>query len=189
MAALFGLTVAASGGCDVATEGSRTEQRQAVEAVIGDGSLTLDLGSPPSRRDLAFPDGVESHVLQREAREQFEVTVRFADGHELRTPADTVLAVAESPDGQPEELVVTRRGMTLADLDAVLGEATSSFGADPARVEQVVSRAHDMEGADSDLIRAVPTAVEPAGSLEVETVVTALEGRVAVHYHVSWEPR
>ena len=74
------------GGCNVTTDGGpRSQQREAAREVVGDGELTIDLSSPPTRADLALPEGRTSTVLMRDEREPFDVTVVFRTANVLVT--------------------------------------------------------------------------------------------------------
>lgn len=171
------------------TSGKRDTQRQASEAVLGDGSLEIDLADPPSREDLAMGDGQEFSVLQREDEEPVQVTVRFSDGHSLATPAAVLGPTSESPDGPPTSLVIRRHDMTLDELESVLRDSVETFGTDPRRVSALVEGARSAEGGQSDFKRSLPTELDGAERLEIQPIVTALEGRVSVNYTVSWGPR
>lgn len=163
----------------------RDSQRQAAERVLEDG-LVVDLTRPPSREELAVPDGRTSTVLQRRDREPFDTTVRFHDGHELRTQGAVLIVTAKSGDGPPTSMTVRRDKMSLADLQTALDTAVDELGADRDRADAVLAAARRATSGRADVIRVLPTAVRSPDRLEVESVVTAREGHVSVNYLVSW---
>ena len=177
------------GGCNVTVGNSeRDQQRSAAERLLGDGSVSIDLADPPTREDLAVPEGRKTVFLERDDREPFDVTVTFRDGSVLTTPASVLGVHTDGPGTPPHGLTIRRDDMTLDDLQAALSSAVEGLGVDPGEVEQLMAEARSTEGGQADLVRSVPTGVESPDRLTIEPVVTALEGRVSVNYLVEWKP-
>jgi hypothetical protein len=187
-AVLAGLVVVAltAGGCNVTVGNSdRKAERTAAEKVLGDG-LRLDLAQPPSRADLALPDGKRTTVLQRADRKPFEVSVTFRDGHRLETSGVAVLVTAEDGDSAPTSIAVRRDKLGLDDLATTLDTAVSDLGSDRARADAVLAQSREATTGSADVIRTLPTGIAGPDRLEVESVVSADEGRVSVNYLISW---
>lgn len=186
---LIGLVlVAVTGGCTVtAGNSTRDAQREAAEAVVGDGSVTVDLTDPPSREELAVPEERTTVFLQRDGREPFDVTVRFRDGHELTTPAAVLGVETDGPGTAPKALTIRRDEMTLDDLRAALDSAVADLGVDRADADDALRRAEQAGSGDKDLIVTLRTAVADPDRLELEPVVSAMEGRVSINYLVHWD--
>jgi hypothetical protein len=127
------------GGCNVTTDsGPRSQQRAAARAVLDDGELTIDLSSPPTRADLALPEGRTSTVLMRDEREPFDVTVVFRDGTELTTPASWVMVNAEGADVDPTSVTIRRASDDLDDLRAAVEQSVAELGVDRSRADDVL---------------------------------------------------
>ncbi len=189
-AALVAAVLAApiAGGCTVnAGNSDRDTQRRDADRVLADG-LDLDLSDPPSRSDLALPEGARTAVLQRPDREPFDVEVTFRDGHVLRTTG-AVLMVTATADGPPTAVTVRRDGLTLDDLATTLRGAVDDLGAERTRADAVLAQSRRAGDGGADVVRTLPTGVAAPDRLEVESVVTAREGRVSVNYLLDWGTR
>lgn len=168
------------------TSSKRDEQRQLREAVLGDGSLEIDLSEPPSREDLALAEGDHSTVLQPDEAAPFMVTVRFSDSRTLTTSASSLGVTAADPESPPSRVIIRRDGMTVAELEEVLRESVGDFGADPARVVALIEGARGATNGQVDFRRSLPTALAGPERLDIQPIVTALEGRASVNYTVTW---
>ncbi len=181
------LVGACTGGPSTPDErGSASERRQAQRAAVAellaDGTLVLDLDDPPSRTDLALPDGRTSIPLEREGG-GLEVLVAAGGQDLLRTPADTVVVTAADGTAPPGSVVVVRRGLTEGQLRAVVDGAVADLGVDPSQADLAL---RDVSGdLELDTTRVLATDV-PSASLEVEVGRTALEGEGFVAYHLDW---
>src|SRR5690606_28195211 len=91
--ALAATVLMTSGGC--AVEQSPDPQEESVERVLADGHVEIDLNDPPSRADLAVPEGRKSFFLERPGKEPYEVTVTFTNGVSLTTPVHVLGAVTD----------------------------------------------------------------------------------------------
>ncbi len=186
---VLALTPTLLGGCTVtAGNTDRDSQRSAAEKILGDG-LQVDLTDPPSRGDLGLADGDSSTVLQRRDRAPFEVTVRFTDGHRLTTTGVAAIVTAPGPGDAPTSLTVRRDGLSLDDLQRTLDGAVTDLGADRSRADAVLDQSRSATSGSADVVRSLPTAVAEPDRLDVESVVTADEGRVSVNYLLDWGPR
>lgn len=186
---VLALTPTLLGGCTVTAGNSeRDSQRAAAEKILGDG-LQVDLTHPPTRADLGLADGDTSTVLQRRDRAPFEVTVRFADGHRLRTTGVAAVVTSPGPEDAPTSLTVRRDGLSLDDLQATLDGAVTDLGADRSRADAVLDQSRSATSGSADVVRSLPTAVAEPDRLDVESVVTAGEGRVSVNYLLGWGAR
>lgn len=133
-------------------------------------------------------DGEQFSVLQRDDEQPVEVTVRFSDGHTLTTPASVLGPSSDRPDRPPTRPIIRRDDITLAELENVLRDSVESFGTAPAEVDLVIQGARSAEGGEINFKRSVLADIEPPESLDIQSTVTALDGRVSVNYTVSWEP-
>jgi hypothetical protein len=187
-AALAGtlLLVLASGGCSVTSGNTdRDSRRSAAERVLG-GGLDIDLTDPPSRQQLGMKDGLRSAVLQLEDRKPFDVRIDFRDGHRLKTTGVVLIVTADTTTGPPSSLTVRRDGLSQDDLADVIRGAADDLGADRGRADAILEQSRNAGSGRSDVIRTLPTGVKAPDRLEVESVVTAAEGRVSVNYLVAW---
>ncbi len=176
------------GGCNVTTDGGpRSQQREAVREAVGDGELTIDLSSPPTRADLALPEGRTTTVLQRDEREPFDVTVVFRDGTELTTSASWVTVTAEDESADPTSVTIRRAGDGLDDLRAAVEQSVADFGVERSRADTALSQSERATSGDADAKYVLPTAVAPPDRLEVETIAKANREEYHVNYLVSWE--
>ncbi|NYG56756.1 hypothetical protein [Nocardioides perillae] len=167
------------------TTGPADAEERAAERVLAEG-LVVDLADPPTREELALPDGVSSTVLQTEDETPAEVTVRFSDGGELVVPAYAVVVDSLGPEAPPTSLALARVDLSPAELADVLASAVAELGADEAAVAaylDAVPRAGSREG---DLIRAIPTRYDGREELVLDVVTTQAEGRIRVNYLVAW---
>lgn len=165
--------------------GPRAQQREAARQVL-DGGLDVDLSSPPSRADLALPESSSSTVLQNRDRSEFDATVRFTDGRVLDTRAYAAAVQAPGGDAAPDRLALRRRGLSLAELERLLRDATEELGADRAAVDSYLAQAARATEQQADVVRSIPTGVRGEEELVIEPVVTAAEGRVSVNYLIRW---
>ena len=168
----------------MSTSSPSQDQRESAAEVL-EGGLDIDLAEPPTRADLAMPDGRRRYVLELAERESFDVTVRFTDGHVLRTPASTVDVTSDGTH-DPTSMVVRRTGLSPAELETTLRDAVTSLDADAGRVDAYLAAAPSTTEGDSDLMRSIPTDVGPSETLSIEPIVTALEGRISIDYSISW---
>lgn len=176
------------GGCNVTTDGGpRSEQRAAAREVVGDGELTIDLSSPPTRADLALPEGRTSTVLMRDEREPFDVTVVFRDGTELTTPASWVTVTADDADTDPTSVTIRRASDDLDDFRAAVEQSVADLGVDRSRADDVLRRSEQATSGDTDEMRVLPTAVAPPDLLELRTIAKASREEYHVNYIVTWE--
>lgn len=190
-AVLAGLLVAAPtlGACSVSAGNSdRDTARNAAQRVLS-GGLDVDTSQPPSRDDLGMADGQTSTVLQLPGRMPFDAKVRFSDGHELDATGRVLIVTSKQPDGPPTAITVRRDGLTMADLETTLTSAVADLGADRTRADAVLTQSRRATSGSSDVIRSLPTGVAAPDRLEIESVVSAHEGRVSVNYLASWSPR
>lgn len=161
-------------------------RRSTAERVLGDG-LDMDLAHPPSRHALGMPEGQRTTVLQLSERRPFDVKIAFRDGHELDTRGVALVVTSTTSDGPPTSLTVRRDQLSQNDLGGVLDSAVRDLGAEPVRAEAVRTQSARATSGQADVIRTLPTGVAPPDRLEIESVVSASEGRVSVNYLVGWK--
>jgi hypothetical protein len=175
------------GGCTVTDGGTRNEQREAIQEVVGDGELTIDLSSPPTRADVALPDGRSTVILERDGEDLIDVTVVFRDGTELTTPARWVSVTAEDGEADPTSVTIRRAGDGLDDLRAAVEQSVAELGVEQSRADTALSQSEQATSGRSDVMYALPAAVAPPDKLTVRTIAKASREEYAVNYIVEWE--
>lgn len=188
-AVLAGLLLAqlATAGCGVTTGNTDQDgRRTTAERVLGDG-FDMDLAHPPSRHTLAMSKGERTTVLKLPERRPFDVRIAFRDGHELDTRGVALVVTSPTSDGSPTSLTVRRDQLSQNDLGGVLDSAVRDLGAEPARAEAVRTQSAQATSGPADVIRTLRTGVASPDRLEIESVVSANEGRVSVSYLVGWK--
>jgi hypothetical protein len=175
------------GGCTVTDGGTRSQEREAIQDVVGEGDLTIDLSSPPTRADLAMPEGRSTVILERDDDEPFDVRVVFRDGTELTTPARWVSVTAEDGDADPTSVTIRRAGDGLDDLRAAVEQSVAELGVEQARADTALSQSEQATSGRSDVMYALPTTIAPPDKLTVRTIAKASREEYAVNYIVEWE--
>ena len=115
--------------------------------------------------------------------------MRFADGHRLSTTGVAAIVTSPGPEDAPTSLTVRRDGLSLDDLQRTLDGAVTDLGADRSRADAVLDQSRSATSGSADVVRSLPTAVAEPDRLDVESVVTAGEGRVSVNYLLGWGAR
>lgn len=175
------------GGCNVTVGGERSDRRAAIEDVVGDGELTVDLTAPPSREDVALGDGRKTVILERDGREPYDLTVVFADGSRLQVPVVWVSLTADDADSAPTMLVARRAGEDLEGVRAAVEEGVRDFGVDASRAEGVLASVADARSGQSDVIRTLPTSVPAPERLSIQPIGRADRDEYVVNYTVEWD--
>jgi hypothetical protein len=185
--ALLGLALSTE-GCNVTVGNSeRDAQREAIGEVVGDGALTIDLTSPPSREELALMDGRESVVLEREQSRPVDVTVVFHDGKRLSVPARWIAVHAADPEAAPTSVTIRRSGEGLDHLRGALDEAVTGLGVSRAEAEAILEESAGATDGRADVMRSVPTSVRTPDRLSLRTIAKANREEYAVNYLVEWD--
>lgn len=157
-------------------------EEAAAEALFADGLVELDLREPPSRADLALPEGVQSTVLEPDAG-SVEVVVTFSDGTVLRTSAQALHV--KSPDGSsaPNRVDLLNYDLPDEEVRSRMDAAVAELGVARDDAEQVLQEVLDRDVEYAPVV--VPTGVAEPDRLDVELVSDDAPG-VQVHYFVSW---
>ena len=187
MATVLALT---AGGCNVTVgNNERSAQREAIDEVVADGEVTLDLTAPPSRVDLGMQDGRESVILEREGGEAFDVTVVFRDGTRLTIPAVTMGVYADDPESDPTSVTVRRAGEGMPVIETALDQAVADLGVDRADADAVIAQSARATEGQADVQRSLTTSVQPPDRLSLRTIAKAIREEYAVNYTVEWDGR
>lgn len=167
----------------------RSAQREAIDEVVADGEVTLDLTAPPSRADLGMQDGRESVILEREGGEAFDVTVVFRDGTRLTIPAVTMGVYADDPESDPTSVTVRRAGEGMPVIETALDQAVADLGVDRADADAVIAQSARATEGQADVQRSLTTSVQPPDRLSLRTIAKAIREEYAVNYTVEWDGR
>lgn len=157
----------------------------AVAAVLADGRVEIDLSDPPSRADLAVPDGRRTSFLERPDRSAYEVVVTFTDGTTLTTPAHVVGATTDG-ESDPTGVTVLRHDLTLEELEAALRDAVAQLGVDEARVESYLRSARTAQERETTVKRALPAEGLAPERVEVQPIAHGFDQRYQLNYLVDW---
>lgn len=166
----------------------RTEDPQESEEqrVLADGTVEIDLADPPTREDLAVPEGRRTFFLERPDKEPYEVVVTFTDGTTLRTPA-SVLGVTTDGTGDPTALAVVRTDLTFEELEEALRGGVEQLGVDEARVEAYLRAAREAGTRRTTVKRALPSRYVAPELLELVPITHGFDGRQQIDYMIRWE--
>ncbi len=104
----------------------------AIDRVLVDGRMPLDLTSPPDREALAFLPGYRSALVPTRPGDVFVIDVTLPTG-ELSWVADDLGAWATGPDGPPTSAEVHQFGSE-AETRQRLEASAALLGIDPAEV-------------------------------------------------------
>lgn len=167
-------------------EQSPDPQEESVERVLADGHVEIDLNDPPSRADLAVPEGRKSFFLERPGKEPYEVTVTFTNGVSLTTPVHVLGAVTDG-SGDPTELVILRHDLTLAELEEALRDSVTELGVDEGRVDSYLRSARSAEERQATSKRVLPAEGIGPERLEVQPIAHGFDQRYQLNYLISWE--
>lgn len=163
-------------------------QDDAVSALLEDDHLEVDLGDPPTRSDLAVPDGRRTFIIESPERDLFRTTVTFSDGHVLDVDQVSFVSVETDGTSDPTRLVVGVRDLGPEEMAELLRADVDRFGLDPARVDAFLDAMAGAEAGDRFTRRAIPAeAIAPPEWMEVQPVVRGESGRYVVNYTVDWK--
>lgn len=174
------------GGCNVTVGGERSEQRAAIQEVVGDGELTIDLTAPPSRADVALPEGRNTVILERDGDDPIDVTVVFRDGTRLSTQALWISATADDADSDPSTVTIRRAGDTLEDLRTAVDEAVSDLGVERSRADTALQQSEGATDGQGDVLYSLPTDIADPDRLSLRTIAKSARAQYAVNYIVEW---
>ncbi|RYU14209.1 hypothetical protein [Nocardioides iriomotensis] len=175
------------GGCNVTVGNSdRQAQRDAIADVVGDGELTLDLSSPPSRDDLALAEGRRTVILEREGGQPYDLTVVFGDGTRLATSVEWISVTAPDAESDPTQLVARRAGDDLDGVRVALDEAVADLGVDAGEADRVYGDVAGAGGGAADVQRSVTTSVSAPERLSIQPIGKANREEYVVNYTVEW---
>lgn len=162
------------------------QEDRAVEALLADSLVEIDLTDPPSRADLAVPEGRTYVPLQREDNAPFTVRVTFSDGTVLESTA-RVLSVETDGDGPPTGLTVRNDGLTFDELQSTLLEDETTFGLDKASVASFLRAAPHAEERGTDVRRSIrASAVQEPEWLEVSPRMHHEGTDHMINYRLGW---
>lgn len=164
-----------------------TDEKAAQQAVLADGVVEIDLSDPPSREDLAVPDGRRATMLQREDDAAFTVRVTFSDGTVLETPA-RILGVETDGSGPPTGLTIRRDRLTFDELVSTLEADRERLDLDEGALASYLraARAVTPDGNDAQAVLRSGAVAEPE-FLEVKPRTHHEGSDHMVQYLVAWD--
>ena len=146
--------------------------------------IVLDLSTGLTRAQFGMgPDDIDA-ALQRHDHSTFPVTVRLRDGRTIEADADTLMAISAGAGKPVTRVEISMRHLSRSAWETALSSAIDDLGVDPdvvAAYEAGVARG----GFSADEIRSFDTDVKKPDRVQVESIVTALEGRRSVSYSIT----
>lgn len=160
----------------------------AVAELLDDGHLEIDLTDPPTRAELAVPDGRKTFIIEDEGKEPFRVTVTFSDGHVLEADGASFVSVETDGASDPTRLVIGVLGLTLEEMTTLLRRDAEQFGIEEGRLNSFLRDAAAAE--EGDPFTRSNFQAKGIAAPEFLEVTGILDGTAAdsqVNYIVEWK--